>query len=343
MPTILNTSVATRAFLLAAMSMTASAFVQPMQIHNHRSSAPSSTPSVSFGVSSRLYYGQWSSDPNPKEDGIDFESYTEIQELEQARASFEQLFQAASVAMSSSTGTDSSTTPFGMFASGMQHQQQQGTGASLSQQPILTTGARRRRQLEMDLVKSLLDSDQAADELVHLWMHETGDAQAAAVMSKMQETCSAGLVREESDLQQMIAQYPTWAEPRVRLAFVYYFQDRMAESTQMAKEAVECKPWHFEGLRLLVLLSGHDLMLGQMDTPQALLEAHKAALPALRPTLSDGVDNTVRGSKMSKKRRQVWVDRSVGQAEHQWNEAEEVTQLAFSDARLQLQNGLAFE
>jgi hypothetical protein len=111
----------------------------------------------------------------------------------------------------------------------------------------------------------------------------------------------------------------------------------------MTKEAVECKPWHFEGLRLLVLLSGHDLMLGQMDTPQALLEAHKAALPALRPTLSDGVDNTVRGSKMSKKRRQVWVDRSVGQAEHQWNEAEEVTQLAFSDARLQLQNGLAFE
>jgi hypothetical protein len=130
--------------VLAAMSPTTSAFVQ------HRSS---SSPSVGIAslTESRLYYSR----PG-QEDSIDA-SYTELQKVERARASFEDLFKQAMAA--TSAGKSKS---LGNVAS-----------PSISQQPILTTGGRRRRQLEMDLVESLSDSDDAADQLVNLWMHET--------------------------------------------------------------------------------------------------------------------------------------------------------------------------
>jgi hypothetical protein len=302
--------------LLAAMSPTTSAFLQ------HRSSSSRSVSIAPSSTESRLYYSR----PG-KEESIDA-SYTELQKVERARASFEDLFKQAMAA--TSAGKSKS---LGNLAS-----------PSISQQPILTTGGRRRRQLEMDLVASLSDSDDAADELVNLWMHETGDRQAAAVMAAMQEECSPGLVREERDLLAMIAEYPSWAEPRLRLAFVYYFQERFEESTNMAKKAVICKPWHFEASRLLVVLSGQQIMLGRKSTPQALLEAHEQALPTLKPTLSDGESYADRSKRVVLKRRKAWVEQALDDAAHQWKEAEKATQHAFQDTYVhQLTNGLAFE
>jgi tetratricopeptide (TPR) repeat protein len=248
--------------------------------------------------------------------------------LEQARISFESIFQQATAAASAEK-----CQPLGMFFS-----------SSTSQQPILTTGARRRRQLEMDLVASLSDSDEAADILVNMWMYETGDHEAAAVMAAMQESCSQGLVREEEDLLAIIAQSPTWAEPKVRLAFVYYFQDRFEDSSAMAKKAIEFKPWHFEAARLLVLLSGRQLMMGQTNSAQGLLEAHKRALPTLRPNLSDGEAYAGGNEKMVLKRRQQWVDRALNQAGEQLEEAEKATEQVFQDTHYQQPtNELVFE
>jgi hypothetical protein len=300
--------------LLAAMSPTTSAFVQ------HRSS-PSRSVGIASLTESRLYYSR-----HGQEDSIDA-SYTELQKVERARASFEDLFKQA-MALTSAGKSKSLANP--------------ASSSSISQQPILTTGGRRRRQLEMDLLKSLSDSDDAADELVNLWMHETGDRQAAAVMAAMQEACSPGLVREERDLLAMIAEYPSWAEPRLRLAFVYYFQERFEESTTMAKKAVQCKPWHFEASRLLVILSGQQIMLGRKSTPQALLEAHEQALPNLKQSLSDGESYAGRSAKVVLKRRRAWVDQALDDAAYQWKEAEKATQQAFQDTYMQT-NGLAFE
>jgi hypothetical protein len=303
--------------LLAAMSPTTSGFVQ------HRSPSSRSVSIASSSTESRLYYSR-----TGKEDGIDA-SYTELQKVERARASFEDLFKQAMAATSAEKSKSLGNVD---------------PSSSISQQPILTTGGRRRRQLEMDLVASLSDSDDAADELVNLWMHETGDRQAAAVMAAMQEECSPGLVREERDLLNMIAEYPSWAEPRLRLAFVYYFQERFEESTNMAKKAVICKPWHFEASRLLVVLSGQQIMLGRKTTPQALLEAHEQALPTLKPNLSDGESNAGRSGRVVLKRRKAWVDQALEDAAYQWKEAEKATQHAFQDTYVhQLTNGLAFE
>jgi tetratricopeptide (TPR) repeat protein len=321
MPINLNTTMLPLVVLLlfAAMSPTTTAFVQLRS---------SSSPSVDIASSksspkSKLFY----SFPG-KDDGFDSHSYTELQDLEQARSSFEMLFQQATAA--TSTGK---CNPLGMFFS-----------SSTSQQPILTTGARRRRQLEMELVASLTDSDDAADILVNLWMHETGDRKAAAVMAAMQESCSQGLVREEKDLLAIIAQSPSWAEPKVRLAFVYYFQDRFEDSSAMAKKAIQLKPWHFEAARLLVLLSGRQLMMGQTDTAQALLEAHQRALPTLRPNLSDGEAYAGRSEKMVLKRRRSWVDRALNQAAEQLDEAEKATEQVFQETHLhQPTNEFVFE
>jgi hypothetical protein len=303
--------------LMGAMIPTTTAFVQ------HRSSSSLRFAGIASSKSppqSRLCYSL----PG-KEDSIDA-SYANLQKVERARASFEDLFQQAMAA------TSGKSKPLIRLAS-----------SSISQQPILTTGGRRRRQLEMDLVASLSDSDDAADELVNLWMHETGDRQAAAVMAAMQEACSPGLVREEKDLLAMIADYPSWAEPRLRLAFVYYFQERFEDSTTMAKKAVECKPWHFEASRLLVVLCGQQIMLGRKNTPQALLEAHQHALPTLKPTLSDGESYAGRSGKVVLKRRRAWVDQALDDAAQQWKEAEKTTQQFQDTPMQQLTNGLAFE
>jgi hypothetical protein len=314
MPINLNTTMLPLVvLLLGAISPTTTAFVQ------HRSTSSSLSINIASSKSSpqsRLYYS-----PQGKDDDIDPSSYTELQNLEHVRASFEQIFKKATAATSTGKGK-----PLGTFFP-----------SSISQQPILTTGARRRRQVEMDLVASLADSDDAADELVNLWMYETGDSEAAAVMAAMQESCSQGLVREENDLLAICAHYPIWAEPRVRLAFVYYFQERFEDSYAMAREAVQCKPWHFEARRLLVLLSGQQLMLGQQASPQALLEAHKHALPALRTDVSDGEASAGHGKQKLLKRRRAWVARALGQAEQEWKESEKATQHLFQDTDMPLQ------
>jgi hypothetical protein len=204
---------------------------------------------------------------------------------------------------------------------------------SMIQQPILTETGRHRRQLEMDLIASLADSDDALDELVHLWIYETGDLAAAACIGHMQESCSDGLFSELQDLQSLMAQYPAWAEPRVRLATVLYYKGRLEESRVSALAAVKCKPWHFEAVQLLIMLA-----LRQEDMGQALYWAHRYALPNLRIVVgsSSSTDYTAANATppagVFHKRRQAWVERSLHDAELQWQEAERVTQETYRES-----------
>jgi len=167
---------------------------------------------------------------------------------------------------------------------------------------LLTSAGRKRRELEMELLSSLKDSDDAMEQLMHLWTHER-DPESARQLTAMQENCSSGLVVEQQQLGWMIETYPSWAEPYVRLATLLFYQGRIQESYDVALQALKLKPWHFECYSLLTMLS-----LRQRDTGQALQWARQGLLLFKE----DGKN----------RRRQEWVDRALQQAAQQWKDAE---------------------
>jgi len=171
---------------------------------------------------------------------------------------------------------------------------------------IMTSAGRARRELEMELLESLADSDGAVDELMHLWMYEHSPEEAAR-LREMESSCSDGLVEEEAALREMVERNPRWAEPKVRLAALLFFKGQTDNSYRAALEALQLKPFHFELSPLLVMLS-----LRQQDMGQALFWARQG-LPSLRPNTSN-------------RRRKEWVERSLGQAQEQWKQAEAATE-----------------
>jgi hypothetical protein len=298
------------------------AFTQAVVPPTHTSRQRSVSGTVVTGVSSRLH--SFLSDKSEREnDEINIFTFPELKWLQQVQGALQDVVAQFTTGKPVSSSSSSTSTTH-MTMTSMTQQQQQ---------PILTETGRYRRQLEMDVLASLVDSDDGLDELVHLWMHETGSAQAAAALGSMQESCSHGLFSELDELQNLIAQYPAWAEPRVRLAAVLYFKGRLEESRGMAIAAIRCKPWHFEAVQLLIMLA-----LRQDDMGQALYWARRYALPNLRTAVGcnsssshgHGRDN-ISSSRVIHKRRRAWVERALHDAELQWQEAERVTQEAFQE------------
>ena len=168
---------------------------------------------------------------------------------------------------------------------------------------LLTTTARHRRLLEIELLKSLTKSEDAINELMHLWMYEN-DASMAQELEDMQDECSPGMKYEENRLREMIQEFPHWAEPRARLALLLYFQGRTQDSYDTALETLVLKPWHFEVYPLLVLLS-----LRQQNFGQALSWARRS-LPTYR-------------TNGKNKRRNEWIRIAVELAQDQLYRAEQ--------------------
>lgn len=173
-----------------------------------------------------------------------------------------------------------------------------------------TSVSRHRRQIEMELLASLNESDDAVEELMHLWITER-DQESAEQILQMQQQCSTGLVQEEDQLRQMMEWHPTWAEPYVRLATLLYYKGRNDESYEMALTALELKPWHIEAPQLLVLLA-----LREQDMGRALFWARRG-LPPLR-----GAEREEEEFKPTYRRRRQWVKRSLRQAQDQLRAAE---------------------
>ena len=204
----------------------------------------------------------------------------------------------------------------------------------------MTSAGRRRRQLEIGLLRQMCLDDGAAiytshdkqeeeslqsqqeesannmnahhyscvvDELVHLWMYEHGP-EPAAQLEAMQEICTPGMALEEQQLRAMMDQYPTWAEPRARLAMLLFMKGISDEARDLALEALKLKPWHFDVYPLLITLS-----LRCQDMGQALYWARQS-LPTYRPN-----------SAGNRKRLKAWVDRALAQASDQWEQAERET------------------
>lgn len=174
--------------------------------------------------------------------------------------------------------------------------------------PIMTTAGRRRRELEIDLLTSMKESDDGVDELMHLWLYEH-TVDEAMMLESMEDQCSPGLVEEQRTLKRMIQENPHWAEPRVRLATLLFFKGETQESHHVAIEAMNIKPWHFEIYQLLVMLA-----LRQRDMGQALFWA-RSGLPQLR-----------QNSKSNNRKRKEWVERHIKLAHEQWQQAEQATE-----------------
>ena len=182
--------------------------------------------------------------------------------------------------------------------------------------PAATSVSRRRRHVEMELLDSLRDSDDAVGELLHLWVTER-DAESAQQIIQMEQECSPGLEQEEQMLRCMIQDNPTWAEPVLRLATLLYYKGCTEESYEMAMLTLELKPWHIEAPQLLVLLA-----LRNQDMGQALFWARRGLPPLRGASPSRDGEGEVEFRPTWKRRRQ-WVERALEQAQDQLQEAEQ--------------------
>lgn len=187
-----------------------------------------------------------------------------------------------------------------------------GSGNQVTGEAPLTATGRHRRLLEIELIKSLTKSEEGVNELMHLWMYEN-DHDMAHELEHMQDECSPGMVAEESRLQEMIREFPYWAEARARYSLLLFFKGRTHESYDMAIQTLQLKPWHFEIYPLLVMISLREQQLGQ-----ALFWARRS-LPPLR----EGKPNF---------RRKEWIRIAVQLAEERLLEADQRTRQAKGDS-----------
>jgi len=163
----------------------------------------------------------------------------------------------------------------------------------------LTTSACARLNVEIALLLSMLDSDDAVDEIMNLWITERG-AESAIVLRDMELQCSAGLRKEEAVLREMIAQYQEgWIEPMNRLAAVLYYQGDSEESHIWCSTVLRHKPWHFEAAHLQVM---NGLRLG-FDRSE-IMRMGRNSLPPIHLTRT----------------RQKWVERMLREARSRLHE-----------------------
>ena len=182
--------------------------------------------------------------------------------------------------------------------------------------PPLTTSSRKRRLLEMDLLASLEDSNDAVDELMHLWLCER-DAVSTQQLVAMQEACSPGLVQEEQQLRAMVDQYGVdWPEPAARLATLLYYKGRSEESMEWASRVLRVKPWHFEVIHLQVINSL------RMKDRKKVWQYARRTLPPLNPHTNNA-------------RRKKWVKQALQDAQESYAKAEKsFQQLSVSEPEL---------
>ncbi|CAB9496392.1 expressed unknown protein [Seminavis robusta] len=167
----------------------------------------------------------------------------------------------------------------------------------------LTESSRHRRELEMELLQSLQDSDDAVEELMGLWMVERG-MEAGEALQAMEMACSPGLLKEEAILRELLDEFGVhWAEVVSRLASLKYFQGNTPESKQWTEIALAVKPWHFEVIHTCVLNALREQDLG------AAVRWQRKALPPLNPDTNN-------------RARKAWVRQALKYAQESMDKAE---------------------
>ena len=180
---------------------------------------------------------------------------------------------------------------------------------------LLTNAGRKRREIEIRLLQSLLYSDDAIDELMSLWIYECPNQIVNIdILQFMSSKDSACTVKEaEMILRNIIADCPTtvWSEPGARLAYLLFLQEQYEECEQYVTSVLLVKPWHFEMAQLQILLE----LAYHSSTSGAIRVSRQHGLPPLHHT----------------KQRYRWVQNATRQAQEQLQRLESYTAAELHD------------
>jgi hypothetical protein len=214
----------------------------------------------------------------------------DLEEMEEARKRFENLMVSDSQPSMYTTSTATATRD----------------ETQLPPPPPLTHTGRKRRELEIALLRSLEHSDDGIEKLMDLWVHECPcERRSVRIMKRMDEFSSSDgssnidSEEAESTLRKIIADCPYWTEPAGRLALLMFSQGRLTECQYCIDQVLSLKPWHFEVLQLQLLVH-----LVRKDYVSAIRTARWGLPPIQQP-----------------KKRKVWITAAVARAQYQLHQS----------------------
>jgi exonuclease VII small subunit len=198
--------------------------------------------------------------------------------------------------------------------------------------PLLTAIARERYETEIQLLKSLVDSDDAISELWTLWYHSRGPAGAKALQvsdmltakgpeywMQAEQTLQQLVIADEEEQQEEVRP-PLFVEAVNRLATLYYLQGRLPESKQMCEIVLAVKPWHFGAV------SGIVMVCSLLKDNDGMMAWANQRMPPLPPPPNQNSNNMLQ--------RKEWVDGMVQLAQTRLQEAEQRVQDSFQELPL---------
>lgn len=140
---------------------------------------------------------------------------------------------------------------------------------SLQARRTALSSRRESFQREAKLIKALAEtwpaSERAVPQLWEHWYSEEGDAARRALQEAAEIPDDPVDAGEATELLDLMAEYPDWAEPPNRLATLRFMQGRFEDSVQLCLVVLRLKPWHFGALSGIVMCYAK---LGNMDEAQ---------------------------------------------------------------------------
>jgi hypothetical protein len=162
----------------------------------------------------------------------------------------------------------------------------------------LSFAERRRRQIEIELLRELENSDEALDQLMDLWIHAC-PCEAESIDALLLMECQT-TPETENTLKRIISKCPDWPEPISRLALLKFVKGDYDECQECVHLVLRLKPWHFEMRQMQVLLD-----LARHNRKTAIADARLGLPPMSQP-----------------KKRSYWIAQMVRAAERQLAELE---------------------
>jgi len=127
-----------------------------------------------------------------------------------------------------------------------------------SKSPVLhlTDNMREQRFEEIQLMSSLVHSDDAVSQLEDMWISERGISAKAALMHAHDLISMQSYREAQQILLPLIDKYGIhFVEPVHCMATLYYMQGRYHDAMELLEIVLDVKPWHFDALSTMVMIS----------------------------------------------------------------------------------------
>lgn len=120
----------------------------------------------------------------------------------------------------------------------------------------LTDNMREQRFEEIQLLSSLVHSDDAISQLEDMWISERGISAKAALLHAHDLISMQSYRQAEQILLPLIDKYGIhFVEPLHCMATLYYMQGRYHDAMELLEIVLDVKPWHFDALSTMVMIS----------------------------------------------------------------------------------------